>query len=61
MLVTPPDGTVTLRPAGQKSGEGLGIWTGNQRRGLLDASLEMASSAGAGTTFRVVFPENYSE
>jgi len=57
VLVTPPGGTVTLWPADQTSGEGLGLWIVKPRRGLRDASLEMASSSSLRSSFPVVFPE----
>ncbi len=61
VLVPPPGGTAALRPADQQPGEGIGLSIVKRLCELLDASLEMASSAGAGTTFRVVFPKSYSE
>lgn len=41
-------------------GEGIGLSIVKRLCGLLDASLEMASSAESGTSFRVVFPLDYS-
>jgi signal transduction histidine kinase len=43
----------------QHPGEGIGLSIVKRLCELLDASLEMASSADAGTTFRVVFPLRY--
>ena len=40
-------------------GEGIGLSIVKRLCELLDASLEIASSAEAGTTFRVVFPRRY--
>ena len=40
-------------------GEGIGLSIVKRLCELLDASLEMSSSAQAGTTFRVVFPRRY--
>ena len=41
-------------------GEGIGLSIVKRLCELLDASLEMETSAGAGTTFRVVFPRQYA-
>jgi two-component sensor histidine kinase len=43
----------------QQPGEGIGLSIVKRLCELLDASLEMASSADSGTTFRVVFPRRY--
>jgi signal transduction histidine kinase len=43
----------------QQPGEGIGISIVKRLCELLDASLEIASSAETGTTFRVVFPLHY--
>ena len=59
VLVPPPGGTAALRPAHQQPGEGIGLSIVKRLCELLDASLEMASSAETGTTFRVVFPLRY--
>jgi signal transduction histidine kinase len=45
----------------QQPGEGIGLSIVKRLCELLDASLEMASSAETGTTFRVVFPRHYQE
>jgi signal transduction histidine kinase len=42
-----------------QSGEGIGLSIVKRLCELLDASLELASSAHAGTTFRVVLPRRY--
>lgn len=49
-----------FRPWQQQAGEGIGLSIVKRICELLDASLEMASSAEKGTTFRVVWPRNYS-
>jgi len=59
VLVPPPGGPAALQPAQQQPGEGIGLSIVKRLCELLDASLEMASSAETGTTFRVVFPRSY--
>ena len=59
-VLTPPQGpTVTTASSRKKPGEGIGLSIVKRLCELLDASLEMASSAETGTTFRVVLPRNY--
>lgn len=41
-------------------GEGIGLSIVKHLCELLDASLEFETAPGAGTTFRVTFPERYS-
>ncbi len=43
------------------SGEGIGLSIVKRLCEMLDASLELESSQGAGTTFRVIFPRRYAE
>jgi len=58
--VLPPKATATpTRPSQLQPGEGIGLSIVKRLCELLDASLEIASSAEAGTTFRVVFPRRY--
>ncbi len=58
--VLPPKATTTpTRPSQHQPGEGIGLSIVKRLCELLDASLEIASSAEAGTTFRVVFPRLY--
>ena len=59
VLVPPSGGTATMRPAHQQPGEGIGLSIVKRLCELLDASLEIASSAETGTTFRVVLPRHY--
>jgi signal transduction histidine kinase len=40
-------------------GEGIGLSIVKRMCELLDASLELETSPGAGTTFRVIFPRHY--
>ena len=57
LVLAPPTedlGAVNATPP--PSGEGIGLSIVKRLCELLDASLEIASSAGNGTTFRVVFP-----
>jgi signal transduction histidine kinase len=58
VLVAEPGGAAALRPIDQRPGEGIGLSIVKRLCELLDASLEMSSSAEAGTTFRVVFPRD---
>jgi len=60
--VLPPKATATpTRPSQHQPGEGIGLSIVKRLCELLDASLEIASSAEAGTTFRVVFPRRYGK
>ena len=43
----------------ESAGEGIGLSIVKRLCELLDASLEMETAPGAGTTFRVVFPRHY--
>jgi signal transduction histidine kinase len=43
------------------AGEGIGLSIVKRLCEMLDASLELESSEGAGTTFRVIFPSRYSD
>jgi signal transduction histidine kinase len=59
-VLTPPSGASTST-AQQHPGEGVGLSIVKRLCELLDASLEMASSAKTGTSFRIVFPLRYPE
>lgn len=59
VLRQPDDASSSSRPPHQQSGEGIGLSIVKRLCELLDASLELASSAEEGTTFRVVFPRTY--
>ena len=59
VLVPAPGGVTVMRPPHQQPGEGVGLSIVKRLCELLDASLEMASSAERGTTFRVVLPLHY--
>lgn len=47
------------RPVHQERGEGIGLSIVKRLCELLDASLELESNPGEGTTFRIVFPRRY--
>lgn len=44
---------------GQRSGEGIGLSIVKRLCELLDASIELQTQRGRGTTFRIVFPSHY--
>ena len=46
-------------PKGLTAGEGIGLSIVKRLCELLDASLELQTSAGTGTTFRLIFPRQY--
>src|SRR6186997_2254909 len=48
-------------PASAPAGEGIGLSIVKRLCEILDASLELESSEGEGTTFRVMFPRRYPE
>jgi two-component sensor histidine kinase len=43
----------------ERGGEGIGLAIVKRLCELLDASLEMETAPGEGTTFRVIFPQRY--
>ena len=57
---TATEGVQRFEKSGVKGGEGIGLSIVKRLCELLDASLEIATSAETGTTFRVVFPIDYS-
>lgn len=59
VLAAPSDTSFRTKAAHNQPGEGIGLSIVKRLCELLDASLEIASSAEAGTTFRVVFPRRY--
>lgn len=59
VLKPPSRAAVRNGPAQPQPGEGIGLSIVKRLCELLDASLEMASSAETGTTFRVVLPRRY--
>jgi signal transduction histidine kinase len=50
----------SLQGQGFPPGEGIGLSIVKRLCELLDASIELQSALGQGTTFRVVFPQHYS-
>jgi signal transduction histidine kinase len=56
VLSAPTDATSGEAPSLHQPGEGIGLSIVKRLCELLDASIEIASSAETGTTFRVVFP-----
>lgn len=61
VLAAPVDSadTPATQPVHNQPGEGIGLSIVKRLCELLDASLEIASSAESGTTVRVVFPRQY--
>lgn len=59
VLPLPVGGSAVAPRHSQQAGEGIGLSIVKRLCELLDASLELTSSADAGTTFRVVFPRRY--
>ena len=59
VLAAPGDTAPRTGPALDQPGEGIGLSVVKRLCELLDASLEIASSAQTGTTFRAVFPRRY--
>lgn len=59
VLPSPAKKSTSTEPARHQPGEGIGLSIVKRLCELLDASLEIASSAETGTTFRVVFPLRY--
>ncbi|MBE0543543.1 MAG: HAMP domain-containing histidine kinase [Verrucomicrobia bacterium] len=59
VLAAPGDTSFRTKATHHDPGEGIGLSIVKRLCELLDASLEIASSAEAGTTFRVVFPHRY--
>ena len=56
VLPAPWDAASAAAPSPHQPGEGIGLSIVKRLCELLDASIEIASSAETGTTFRVVFP-----
>jgi signal transduction histidine kinase len=57
---TLPSQTTNFRTQ-MPSGEGIGLSIVKRLCEMLDASLELESSEGEGTTFRIIFPRRYPE
>jgi signal transduction histidine kinase len=59
-VLAPADGPpASPQPTPQQPGEGIGLSIVKRLCELLDASMEMTSSAETGTTFRIVLPRRY--
>ena len=62
----PGDATVAVKPIEQlkstreNAGEGIGLSIVKRLCDILDASIEMKSERAVGTTFRILFPRQYS-
>lgn len=59
VLPAPWDADADESASVHQPGEGIGLSIVKRLCELLDASIEIASSAATGTTFRVVFPQRY--
>ena len=59
VLPAPWDADSVVNPSLHQAGEGIGLSIVKRLCELLNASIEIASSAETGTTFRVVFPLRY--
>lgn len=59
--VQPEQARPDPRPVHQERGEGIGLSIVKRLCDLLDASVEVESTPGEGTVFRVVLPRNYPE
>lgn len=59
--VVSPEPRTDPRPVSQETGEGIGLSIVKRLCELLDASLELESRIGEGTTFRIILPRRYDE
>jgi signal transduction histidine kinase len=57
---TLPSASVPVRTASEQPSEGVGLSIVKRLCELLDASMELETSPGSGTTFRIIFPRQYS-
>jgi signal transduction histidine kinase len=57
---TLPSASVPVRGASEQPGEGVGLSIVKRLCELLDASMELETKPGSGTTFRIIFPRQYS-
>lgn len=57
---TLPSASVPVRTASEQPSEGVGLSIVKRLCELLDASMELETKPGSGTTFRIVFPRQYS-
>ncbi len=54
-----PAGPPSKKPNREESGEGIGLSIVKRLCELLDATIELKSEQGVGTTFRILFPRKY--
>jgi len=54
-----PAGPPPKKPNREESGEGIGLSIIKRLCELLDATIELKSEQGVGTTFRILFPRKY--
>jgi signal transduction histidine kinase len=59
VLPAPPGGSLRSKPGTHPPGEGIGLSIVKRLCELLEASIELTSSAKSGTVFRVVLPRQY--
>jgi signal transduction histidine kinase len=59
-VATLPSGSSSKGTAAEQPSEGVGLSIVKRLCELLDASIELESQPGRGTTFRVIFPRQYS-
>jgi signal transduction histidine kinase len=57
---TLPSASVPVRTASEQPSEGVGLSIVKRLCELLDASMELETKAGSGSTFRIIFPRQYS-
>jgi hypothetical protein len=57
---TLPSASVPVRTASEQPSEGVGLSIVKRLCELLDASMELETKPGSGTTFRIIFPRQYS-
>lgn len=60
-LAEPHVSDADLRPAQQQPGEGIGLSIVKRLCDLLDATTELQSDVGVGTTFRILLPRRYED
>jgi len=59
VLPEPSDRTISAPRTNQAVGEGIGLSIVKRLCELLDATIEMESTPGEGTSARIVFPRSY--
>jgi signal transduction histidine kinase len=57
---TLPSASMSVRTAAEPPSEGVGLSIVKRLCELLDASMELETRPGSGTTFRIIFPRQYS-